>query len=83
LILHALDDPFMLPETVPNAVELSSHIRLELSRNGGHVGFVAGPWPWRANYWLEQRIPAFLAECWSPSPNRLSELSLPRLQPRR
>lgn len=83
LILHALDDPFMSPETAPNAAELSSHIRLELSRNGGHVGFVAGPWPWRANYWLEQRIPAFLAECWSPSPNRLSELSLPRLQPRR
>lgn len=83
LILHALDDPFMSPETAPNAAELSSHIRLELSRNGGHVGFVAGPWPWRANYWLEQRIPAFLAECWSPSPNRLSKLSLPRLQPRR
>jgi predicted alpha/beta-fold hydrolase len=64
LILHALDDPFMAPDTVPDAVELSADIRLELSRAGGHVGFVAGPWPWRADYWLERRIPAFLAERW-------------------
>ena len=64
LILHALDDPFMSPDAVPKAAELSSHVRLELSRNGGHVGFVAGRWPWRADYWLERRIPAFLAERW-------------------
>lgn len=62
LILHASDDPFMRPETAPKASELSSSVRLELSPGGGHVGFVAGPWPWRADYWLERRIPAFLAE---------------------
>lgn len=64
LILHALDDPFMRPETAPTASELSPSVRLELSSGGGHVGFVAGPWPWRADYWLERRIPAFLAERW-------------------
>lgn len=64
LILHALDDPFMSPDAVPKAAELSARVRLELSRNGGHVGFVAGRWPWRADYWLERRIPAFLAEHW-------------------
>jgi hypothetical protein len=64
LILHALDDPFMWPETAPATSELSPSVRLELSPGGGHVGFVAGPWPWRAEYWLERRIPAFLAQHW-------------------
>lgn len=65
LILHALDDPFMLPDAVPDTPELSPSVRLELSPGGGHVGFVAGRWPWRAEYWLERRIPAFLAAQWS------------------
>jgi predicted alpha/beta-fold hydrolase len=64
LILHALDDPFMRPEAIPETGELSPSVRLELSPRGGHVGFVAGRWPWRAHYWLERRIPAFLAEHW-------------------
>ncbi|MFO7641669.1 MAG: hydrolase [Candidatus Competibacteraceae bacterium] len=71
LILHALDDPFMRPETAPTADELSPSVRLELSPHGGHVGFVAGRWPWRAEYWLERRIPEFLAEerfCAAPAP---------------
>jgi predicted alpha/beta-fold hydrolase len=62
LILHSRDDPFMTPAAVPQPHELSASVRLELSEHGGHVGFVAGRWPWRAEYWLEQRIPAFLAE---------------------
>lgn len=61
LILHALDDPFMRPAVVPAAAELSPWVILELSRHGGHVGFVAGGLPWRPRYWLEERIPAFLA----------------------
>lgn len=64
LILHALDDPFMRPETAPAASELSPSVRLELSPSGGHVGFIAGRWPWRAEYWLERRISEFLAERW-------------------
>ncbi len=62
LILHALDDPFMSADSVPTDAELSSQVRLELCSNGGHVGFIAGRWPWRADYWLERRIPAFLAQ---------------------
>lgn len=62
LILHAADDPFLGPEAVPTADELSSSVRLELSQRGGHVGFVGGKLPWRPEYWLDERIPAFLAE---------------------
>ena len=62
LLLHARDDPFMTPDAVPTHRELAANVRLELSQRGGHVGFVDGRWPWRAEYWLEQRIPEYLAE---------------------
>ena len=62
LIVHALDDPFMTRDIVPGREELSPFIRLELSAAGGHVGFVEGGVPWAARYWLEDRIPRFLAE---------------------
>ncbi|MCU0936006.1 MAG: hydrolase [Gammaproteobacteria bacterium] len=61
LILHALDDPFLVPAAVPVPSEVPSAVTLEVYPRGGHVGFVAGRWPWRAEYWLERRIPAFLA----------------------
>ncbi len=60
LILHALDDPFMFPSTVPFEHELGPGVTLELSPRGGHVGFVAGALPWRPVYWLEERILAYL-----------------------
>ncbi|MGW8309581.1 MAG: hydrolase [Thiogranum sp.] len=56
LILHALDDPFMTPDSVPGPEELGSGVTLELSEHGGHVGFIGGPWPWRARYWLDSRV---------------------------
>ncbi|MCB1814238.1 MAG: hydrolase [Candidatus Competibacteraceae bacterium] len=62
LLVHARNDPFMFADTAPTAAELSGNITLELSSDGGHVGFVSGPWPWRPQYWLEQRIPDFLSE---------------------
>lgn len=62
LIIHSLDDPFMMPSVVPRAERLSPHVRLELSTRGGHVGFIAGDIPGRPRYWLEERIPRFLDE---------------------
>ncbi len=56
LILHARDDPFMSADAIPTPAELGPGVRLELSRRGGHVGFVAGRWPWRPRYWLDERI---------------------------
>ena len=61
LIVHALDDPFMTRDVVPRREELAPSIRLEISASGGHVGFVGGSAPWSARYWLEDRIPRFLA----------------------
>jgi predicted alpha/beta-fold hydrolase len=62
LILHARDDPFLTPDAIPHPRELGSGVTLELARRGGHVGFVAGRVPGRPLYWLEHRIPQFLAE---------------------
>jgi predicted alpha/beta-fold hydrolase len=63
LILHAADDPFMTPATVPRADELSASVTLELSRYGGHVGFVAGNNPFKMRYWLEERVLRHLKDC--------------------
>ncbi len=60
LIVHAVDDPFMPPSVVPLPHALSTTTRLELSPSGGHVGFVSGT-PWAPHYWLETRIPGYLA----------------------
>lgn len=60
LLLHSRDDPFMTEAAIPEQQELSESVALEVSARGGHVGFVAGAWPWQARYWLEERIPAYL-----------------------
>lgn len=60
LVVHAEDDPFMSPDAIPARTELSDTTRLEVYPHGGHVGFVAGRWPWCAEYWLEKRITGFL-----------------------
>lgn len=61
LLLHARDDPFMTETAIPRDDELAESVTLELSSRGGHVGFVAGNWPWQPRYWLEERIPAYFA----------------------
>lgn len=62
LIIHARDDPFLTPDAIPDAQELSGKIRFELLKHGGHVGFISGNNPFKPVYWLEQRIPAFIRE---------------------
>lgn len=61
LLLHSSDDPFMTKDVIAQANELSPNLTLELSDFGGHVGFVTGS-PWKPIYWLEERIPEFLAQ---------------------
>jgi predicted alpha/beta-fold hydrolase len=59
LILHALDDPFMTPDAVPEVNELGPGVQLELSAAGGHVGFVGGILPWKPRYWIDERVCAY------------------------
>lgn len=61
LILQADDDPLMTSQSIPSTAELSSAVTLELSRGGGHVGFVNGS-PLRPNMWLAERISRHLSE---------------------
>ncbi len=62
LIIHAEDDPFMTADVLPQEHELSESVTLEISKKGGHVGFVSGGKIWEPVYWLDQRIPAYLVE---------------------
>ncbi|MFB6259787.1 MAG: alpha/beta fold hydrolase, partial [Thiohalorhabdaceae bacterium] len=66
-VIHAQDDPFTTPDAVPDPGDVSPAVALEIYRRGGHVGFVAGAVPFRPRYWLEARIPAFLASRFFPA----------------
>jgi predicted alpha/beta-fold hydrolase len=61
LIIQAADDPFVFTHSVPTTDELSASTTLELQEKGGHVGFVEGS-PRRPVYYLERRIPQWLAQ---------------------
>ncbi len=61
LILQALDDPFMTADIIPDNSELSATTVMELSRHGGHVGFIGGS-VMKPEYWLETRVPEYLSE---------------------
>ena len=62
LLVQAKDDPFMTEDLLPNHQELAPDVTLELTEKGGHVGFVSGSLPWRAEYWLERRVPEFFLQ---------------------
>lgn len=61
LILHSADDPFMYPQTPPQADEIPPAVTLELTARGGHIGFVSGRAPWRISYFAERRIAEWFA----------------------
>jgi len=58
LIILALDDPFMTADIIPDESELSVCTDLELSKHGGHVGFIGGS-VLNPEYWLEKRLLAY------------------------
>ncbi len=64
LLLSAVDDPFLpadVLDDVADRVQGNSHISVEFPQKGGHVGFVSGSSPWRADYYGERRAVEFLA----------------------
>jgi predicted alpha/beta-fold hydrolase len=62
LVINSIDDPFMTPGVIPDEARLSDQVSLEIAEAGGHVGFVEGGTPWRAEYYLPRRILGFLEE---------------------
>jgi len=56
LMLQSRDDPFLPENALPAETDLSDTVTLELSRQGGHVGFISGRNPLQPVYWSEQRV---------------------------
>ncbi len=60
LLLNAMNDPFVPPSLFPNAPEVPDNVLLEQPTDGGHVGFVTGPFPGRLG-WLPERLCEFFS----------------------
>jgi len=61
LLIHAADDPFLNHQQITLVAELPKHITFEISKHGGHVGFISGNNPFKPQFWLEERVPKFMA----------------------
>jgi uncharacterized protein len=71
LLLSSVDDPFLPPSVLDEVqviAERNSCLHVEFTSHGGHVGFVAGRWPWRSEYFGEWRACEFLAQELTMSP---------------
>ena len=60
LIVHAKDDPFLLYENIPQVNEINNSVKLEVTKNGGHLGFVEGYIPFIPKYWIDRRVYEFI-----------------------
>ena len=60
LLISSKDDPFLAKECYPyKEAKESSHFHLEVTKYGGHVGFISG-FLTKNNRWLENRILEFI-----------------------
>jgi predicted alpha/beta-fold hydrolase len=70
LLLNAQDDPF-LPRRVLSEVRAiatsNSYLQCVFPRRGGHTGFISGPSPRRAHYWMEDYVLNWLNQAHSVS----------------
>lgn len=56
LLIQSKNDPLIPPDSIPDRDSLSPSVHLQLTEQGGHVGFVSS----NPRNWLEQRILNFL-----------------------
>lgn len=73
LLINALNDPFVPPASLPfRAVRTSRWLEAVFAPQGGHAGFLEGPWGARS--WAERRAADFLVRYLAPpvAPGRVS-----------
>ena len=58
LVLNARNDPFLPATSLPGRNAVSSAVTLEQPDEGGHAGFVSGPFPGNLD-WMPQRLLEF------------------------
>ena len=54
LVLNAQNDPFLPAAALPKPHQVSAHVTLEFPENGGHAGFLSGPFP--GGSWMTRRV---------------------------
>lgn len=69
LLLNAANDPFVPAGALPTSAQTGPGVLFECTDQGGHVGFLRGPWPGNLD-WLPQRLITFF-ESHSAEPARL------------
>ncbi|MEI4548285.1 hydrolase [Pseudoalteromonas spongiae] len=62
LVIHAKDDPMLSQEAIPQKEDVSNAVKLMVSKQGGHVGFISGKNPFKPIFWLEQQVPHFFQQ---------------------
>ena len=62
LILQSKDDPFMNRSALPSEDDLSKEVTLELTEQGGHIGFIYEHTPFKAKIWSEKRLAEFFEQ---------------------
>lgn len=63
LLIHAEDDPFFPGKLLPaDVIRRSKYLKSLIVPHGGHLGFVAGRWPWKQELWIERKIMDFFDE---------------------
>lgn len=60
-LIHARNDPFTPVKILPTANDVSVHVSFDFSDDGGHCGFVAGPFPGRLKI-LPRKITDYFAQ---------------------
>jgi predicted alpha/beta-fold hydrolase len=66
LLLNAENDPFLPPRVltrVRSIADRNPYLRCEFPKQGGHVGFVSGLLPWKADWWMERLTLDWLDRC--------------------
>jgi hypothetical protein len=64
LLLSAVDDPFLPAPVLDEVRAIAAHnpaLLVEFHAKGGHVGFIAGRVPWRAEWYAERRTFEYVA----------------------